>query len=223
VHAEDCGFTWATCPSSQELPVSKSFGGAPFVFVFSASCGGLSQAFVTSRFVVHSKESGDRASKRGGGQKRGRGPPPCKPYAANAVGPEAMLNSLLQDASTPCVPVSTSLPASDPAKRQRTAVVAPHLPRLVTVDEEEKEWEFSKFDMEGDEDTRKDPSSDDDSEAGSIECPDVSREVEHVHQCAAIRLGGAAALDLLADCGGDTGSPHLDDSILWDLFCALEE
>lgn len=209
--------------SSQELPVSKSFGGAPFVFVFAASCGGLSQAFVTTRFLVHSKETGDKIGKRTGGVKRGRGPPPCKPYAANAVGPEALLNSLLCDASTGLTASNTPVSSSDPVKRQRSVLVAPHLPRLVTVDEEEKEWEFSKFDMEGEEDVRKAQSSEDGSPHSSGDSCEFSREFEHANQAAAIRLGGAAAaLDLLADCGGDTGSPYLDDSVLWDLFCELE-
>lgn len=135
----------------KELPVSKSFGGAPFVFVFGVLAAPHHEVFVTSKFCIASKES-STAPKRT--QPAKRGPPPCKPFAAPAEGKEALINAMLYGTSTPDAqpaPLKRARGASPPCSA-RFAVVSPTLPRLVTVDEDAKEWEYSKVDMDAAED-----------------------------------------------------------------------
>lgn len=96
------------------------------------------------------------------GKKGTRGPPPCKPFPSPPTGPEAFINTALLSLPQPS-PHITHMLKEQSLKRGRegdndgqetrtrggrSVLVAPGLPRLVTVDEEEKEWEFSKFDLE---------------------------------------------------------------------------
>lgn len=106
----------------KELPVSKSFGGAPFVFVFylpNVGEGG-GEIVVTRSFVVASKEPNERARQPRPAPKRVRGPPPRRPFASAPTEEEAAINMLL-GISAPAASVSAAMPSSTPAVSESSA------------------------------------------------------------------------------------------------------
>lgn len=81
----------------KEMPVSKTFGGAAFVFVFHLVP--TDEVVVTQAFFVASKEPPARAPRAA--PKRVRGPPPRQPTAGAPEGPEVALNARLAAMKAP--------------------------------------------------------------------------------------------------------------------------
>ena len=77
----------------KELPVSKTFGGAAFVFVFYFRSTG--EVVTTQPFLVSSKEPREKEGKAKKAPKRVRGPAPRHPVAGDADEAEQAVNDAL--------------------------------------------------------------------------------------------------------------------------------
>jgi hypothetical protein len=89
----------------KELPVSKTFGGAAFVFVFHLVP--TDEVLVTQAFFVASKEPPAKAPRAA--PKRVRGPPPRQPTAGAAEGLEVALNAKLAALAGRPAPAATAV------------------------------------------------------------------------------------------------------------------
>lgn len=103
----------------KELPVSRSFGEAPFVFVFFVKP--TEEVVVTSRFIIASKQP-PQAKAPKPAPKRVRKPPPRRPTMGPAQDAEAVINALLvgpgAGSGAPTI-APVQLPGPSAAKRVR--------------------------------------------------------------------------------------------------------
>ena len=108
----------------KELPVSKSFGGCPFVFVCTLKGAKDTEVVVTKPFKINSKQP--KVARKVA--KKPRPPPPCRPFCAPASGPELYLNTVLQPSATvaPIAPSTGSTAATAPTAATGAASSAVH-------------------------------------------------------------------------------------------------
>lgn len=83
----------------KELPVSKTFGNAPFVFCVYIDGASYPELLVSECFRVQSKQPKTTAAAKPP-PKRVRPPPPCRPFPAVATGCEAIVNAMMEARAT---------------------------------------------------------------------------------------------------------------------------